>query len=153
MAGDGAQPDPVSVTFEDIAARLLKRVYDAPPDEWVMTLVYDPRSAHVLSWARWGIDVTGPDTVRGRKAKTRWLRAYVRAVYRLNKEGKNRPLQFEAGRHRQALGARPAGTALRVRKRPGGKAAKRGEGDRRPPGQRWSYGGEQWADPSERDWT
>lgn len=148
------EPDPVSVLFERQASAFLTRVYDAK-GEWVSHLIYDPPARHVAAWAAWGINVAGPDTQPGRAAKTRWIRAFVRACYRLNKERRRRALEFQVGVRRPPRGRLGWRTAFRMRTRPGGRAADRAvhakpdsqrifDDDRQPAAR--------WADPTKRDW-
>ena len=155
MAGQGAQPDPVSVTLERQAQRLLDRLYASERGEWVTTLVYDPPARHVAAWAAWGIDVTARDVMPGSKARTRWMRSYVRALYRLNKAQKRRPLEFQVGRRRPPAGALGWRTPLRVRVLAGGQAAQ--DAARRKPAADRIYTddgerGTRWSDPALRDW-
>ena len=148
-------PDPVSVTFERMAGTFLARVYQAK-GEWVTTLIYDPPAKHREAWARYGIDVTGADPMPGRAAKTRWIRAYVRAAYRLNKSGPGRALEFQVGRRRPAAGRLGPRTAFRMRTRPGGQAALKAA-QRKPDAQRIydsdGQPGSRWSDPALRDWA
>jgi hypothetical protein len=147
-------PDPVSVAWERDAGRFLARVY-AGKGDWVTHLIFDPPPAHVKAWARHGIDVTAADPVPRRLAKTRWIRGYVRALYRLNKEGRRRALEFQVGRRRPPAGALGWRTPVRMRTRPGGRAAAKAVAAK-PLSQR-IYGedgqpGALWADPARRDW-
>jgi len=81
----GARRDPVSVLFDRPARELLARVYRLPRGAWAGVRV-PPPSARQAAWAaELGIDLFGPDnaSVRGGHydARTRWLRAYVRALH------------------------------------------------------------------------
>lgn len=119
-------PDPMSVLWEPAAAALLERVYAVRRDVWVGTRLSDPQARHVAAAARLGMsDPRGPDPVPGRRARTAWVRSFVRAIERENKRRRRVPLQFEVGRHKPGVGVVPAGTAFRVRARKGGQAADR----------------------------
>lgn len=126
---------------------LLERAY-ANPGKWAGTRLADPSPEHVSYFASgWGISVTGPDnapTLSGRRnnAYTRWGRGFVRAVYYQHKwwsmtgthgawRGVKRTtprsagaLELEWGRRMPAVGVIPAGRAVRVRLRPGGRQSR-----------------------------
>ncbi len=135
--------DPVSELLDDGARQLLERVYAAPRGQWVPTRLADP-GAGLRAWAASaGIDLMGPDnapTVSGRRqdAHTRYGRAFARALFynhkwyggpaglrrRRRMVPYDRPLELEWGRRMRALGIIPAGRAVRIRIRPGGKTAR-----------------------------
>lgn len=181
--------DPLSVLLDAGARRLLERAY-ANPGTWVGTRLADPgMRARTFAAAR-GINPDGPDnpSVRGgpsrrTDAKTRWARAFVRAVYYQHKwysGGGTRPwrkdrrtaprstggLRFEVGRYmpaspqydpgNPAAGGFPAGRAVRIQLARGG-AAKAKAVARLPDSQRIytdsGAEGARWSDPSLRDWA
>lgn len=152
MPAGAALPDPVSVPFEPAAARALERARKAR-GEWVPIPLAEPTDGQrrrIL--ARWGIDVRGPDTATGRAARTRWARAYVRAINRVNKRQGGGPIIVQVGQ-RVNLGGRPA-RAVRIATRKGGRAAY-DAARAKPATQRIYDGGKpgaRWADPSLRDW-
>lgn len=135
--------DPVSVLLDSGARQLLERVY-ASPGQWVSTRLADPSPAHVAYFNARGIDVLAPDTA-GRKlnARTRWARAFVRALYyqhqwhsELGTRGGWRPqrrmtqrtqgaLKIDVGRHVPGTGIIPAGRVISAILYPGGAAAVR----------------------------
>lgn len=154
-----AERDPVSVLFDGAARRLLARAY-ARPGEWVMTRLADPAPRHVAWAAERGISsLTGPDRSSARggaglNARTRWCRAYVRALYFQHRwfsggghdgkgwRGERRmtprnagALRIEVGRHLAATpqfdprdpgaGGFPPGRAVRVQLARGGQSARR----------------------------
>lgn len=174
------QRDPLSVALDPGARAFLQRVY-AARGGWAATRLADP-PADIRRWAAGlGIDPLGPDnasTVSGQHAnyRTRWGRAFVRAMYYQHKwyggaqrrggpglrDARRtvpyaRPLEIEVGRHVPARGTIPAGRLVRARLRPGGQTARRAvqhkpvsarvyDNDGDPDGGRWS-------DPERRDWT
>ena len=129
----GFERDPVSVLFDTGARRLLARAY-ANRGKWQGTIVANPSPLLAARLVRtYGIRWDGPDNARtasGKKlnARTRWGRGFVRSVYHVNKAvngGRGGASEVEIGRARPALGVIPAGRAVRVRTRPGGRAALR----------------------------
>jgi hypothetical protein len=151
-----AERDPLSVLFDGPARRLLDRAY-ARPGRWVMTRLADPGPRHRAYAAERGIDPLGPDRPsvpggKGLNARTRWARAFVRALYyqhrwysagrgpgfRVQRRTVVRAagaLQVEVGRHVPASpqfdpehperGGFPPGRAVRVRLVAGGRAKER----------------------------
>jgi hypothetical protein len=137
--------DPVSEGFTRAARTLLTRAY-ADPGSWASTRLADPDGADIARWRAEGIDVTGPDNapVRGLRrldAKTRWCRAYIRALYyqhlwyselggrnwRAAKRTTPRragALRVNVGRHMPELGVIPAGRIVSAVLLPGGQAAR-----------------------------
>lgn len=124
------RPDPVSELWERAADAILARVYQQKTGRWYGTRIRNPDTAHVRYYlARWDIDITGPDnagTISGRhnNYRTRWNRAFVRAVYRRNMPkngGKGSALQIQVGSPKAAAPGLPAGWAVRIRKRPKGR--------------------------------
>jgi hypothetical protein len=134
--------DPVSELLDGGARQLLERAY-ASPGKWVSTRLADPSPAHVAYFAARGIDVLAADTA-GRKldARTRWARAYVRALYYQHQwhselgtrgwRGQRRltartsgALKIDVGRHVPETGVIPAGRIVSVVLFPGGAAAVR----------------------------
>lgn len=102
-ADDGKYgPDPVSVDFEVTAKRLLGRAFQQP-GQWVVVGLIDPDKKQRGYWKSRGIDLDGADPVPpgGLNARTRWARALVRAIYRVNKHEGNgdRSITVEVGRH------------------------------------------------------
>lgn len=183
-----AERDPLSVLLDAGARRLLERAY-ASPGTWVGTRLADPgMRARTLAAAR-NIRIDGPDNpsvASGRSsrtdAKTRWARAFVRAVYYQHKwySGPGQRswrqqrrttarstggLRFEVGRHLPAspqfdpanpsAGGFPAGRAVRFKLDRGGTAKQRAV-ERLPDSQRMydDAGNEagRWSDRSLRDW-
>jgi len=166
-------PDPVSVDFETAAERLLTRAY-AKRGEWISVRLADPSIRQATRWANAGIVVTGPDTVPGGKAKTRWARALIRALYRVHKQSGSGSLRVEVGRKIPAspqfdprnpgAGGFPPSRQFRLQIARGGSVAMRAvrrlpdsqriylpanatgtEGGKYEPGPRWS-------NPADRDW-
>lgn len=135
-----AQRDPVSVLLDHGASVLLGRVYDVPRNTWVGTRLADPGPRARVYLASIGIEWSGPDnpSVPGRRgglnARDRWTRGFVRALYyqhtRNTKEGMRRmtlnradALEIDIGRRVVPRGIIPAGRAVRIRIRQGGRAA------------------------------
>jgi len=164
-------PDPVSVEFENAAGRLLARAY-AKRGEWVSVRLADPTIRQATMWANRGIVVTGPDTVPGGAAKTRWARALIRALYRQHKQGGSGSLRVEVGRKIPAspqfdprnpgAGGFPPSRQFRLQIARGGSVALRAV--RRLPDSQRIYlpasgteGGKyemgpRWSNPADRDW-
>ena len=155
-----AQRDPVSETMDRAARALLDRVYRAGGG-WAATRLADPSAAQLAWWIMHGINVRGRDPVPGGAARTRWGRAFIRALNHQHKWWSGDPdtggwretrraswrrpgIQAEIGRHRPLLGVIPAGYTVRVRL--GDPKAKI------KPGEEWADGGPRWADPADRDW-
>lgn len=162
-------PDPVSVEFEDRAARLLARVY-AANGGWVVTRLADPPRSLAARWRAEGIDVTGPDDQKGGEMRTRWARGFTRAVYRLHRwhyrerthslgprrtTPSPKPIEVEVGRHLPAVGVIPPGRNIRVRMLTGGQVSRRAV-RRLPDSDRiYNDAGQpagRWHEPSSRDW-
>ena len=155
--------DPVSVLFDTGARRLLERAY-ANRGHWQGTRIASPPpelAGRLL--AVYGIAWDGPDnapTASGRRqnARSRWGRGFVRCCYYLNKrEFGNGPLEVEVGRALPVRGVIPAGRAVRVKVRGGGKAAAKRMAQRKPLSARiWADDegtpGARWSDPAGRDW-
>jgi hypothetical protein len=153
----GTQRDPVSELFDGAARTLLARAY-AKPGEWIMTRVADPDRRAIAYGSERGINVTGPDRPSvpggtGLNARTRWCRAFVRALYyqhkwysaagqaSLRSERRTSPraagaLRIEIGRHMPARGVIPAGRAIRIQIAKGGQAKDRAV-RRLPDSRRW----------------
>ena len=181
--------DPLSQLLDGGARRLLERAY-AQPGTWVGTRLADPGlRARTFAAAR-GINPDGPDqpSARGGRtartdARTRWARAFVRAVYyqhRWYSGGGQRPwrgerrttprdtggLRFEVGRRvpaspqydpaNPAAGGFPAWRAVRIRLEAGARAKERAVA-RLPDSQRIytddGAEGARWSDPDLRDWA
>jgi hypothetical protein len=170
----GSTRDPVSVTFDAAAVRLLDRAY-ATRGKWVMIWLPDPTIRQRSRWLAEGINVGGPDnpTVHGGTgldAKTRWARAFVRSLnYQKKHAGRSGALRVEVGRHVPASpqfdpahperGGFPPRRRIRVQIASAGRA-KEAAVTRLPDGDRWAVGpqgqrrrGPRWADPSLRDWA
>lgn len=169
--------DPLSVLLDGGARRLLDRAYSAR-GSWVKTRLADPNPRVRTYAASLGIDASGPDrsSAQGGRsaltsARSRWARAFIRALYYQHRwyspyrhEGRWRrrtsardagALQVEVGRHLLPAGIFPAGRAVRVRIRPGGRAKRRAV-ETMPEAERiWTDDGGQggrFSDPELRDW-
>jgi len=129
-----AQRDPVSVWWDRGARDLLSRAYAAPRGQWVGTRAADPGPQARLWMASAGIDWKGPDnpSVPGRRgglnARDRWTRGFVRALYYNHRlhvaaTGQAEALEVDIGRRVIPRGIIPAGRAVRVRIRQGGRAS------------------------------
>lgn len=162
-----AERDPVAVSMDGAARQLLARVYRAR-GAWVSTRLADPTPAQVAMWWLRGINVLAGDPVPrgGLNARSRWARAYVRALwyqhkwYSLRGGGgwreerrmvmRHPGIQVEVGPHRAALGVIPAGRPVRVRLADPAEAEERGRPER---AWAWADGGPRAADPTRRDWA
>lgn len=153
----------------DRAARaLLARAYHAGGG-WAATRLADPSPVQLAYWLMQGINVLGrdPAPAGGMNARTRWCRAFVRAVWYQHKWYSGDPdtggwrtvrrtamrwpgVQVEVGRHRQVLGVIPAGYVVRVRLADKKAAAARGRSEDT---WAWADGGARLADPAARDWA
>lgn len=140
-------PDPLSLWWELSAQRALDVAY-GHPGRYYGTIIADPSPRQREVAARLITSrVDGPDTHTGRKARTRWCRAFVRALERQNKRNGGRPIEWD-------VGVRVAGgRAFRVRTVPAGRL-------RRPldkPDRQRIYDKDgnpagRWADNDLRDW-
>src|SRR5215510_6610053 len=77
--------DPVSTWLDAGARRLLDRAYDAP-GQWVTTRLANPGLRHRTRALALGTNLMGPDNASaagsgGLDARTRWMRAFIRALY------------------------------------------------------------------------
>lgn len=164
--------DPVSEWFDAGARALLDRAY-ATPGQWVTTRLKDPGPGHYRAAAAMlpPVDLGGPDPVPGRKAKTRWGRAFLRALYyqhrwwsaggtgrwRTTKRTtlrKSGALLVEFGQHRPALGLIPGGLVVSVQLAPGGRAKAEAVAAL-PRSERWniaSHPGPATSELDDRDW-
>lgn len=164
--------DPLSEWFDAGARRHLDRAY-ARPGEWVTTRLQDPEPRHRRAAAALlpPIDVDGPDPIPGRKAVTRWGRAYIRALYyqhrwwsagggpgwRATRRTTKRisgALLVEFGPRRRALGVVPGGLEVRIQLAPGGQK-KAAAVAAMPTSERWNIGnhpGPATGDLHEREW-
>lgn len=155
------EPDPASLMLTGGARRLLERAY-ASPGQPQATRLADPdlRARHRLSAL--GIDPDGPDNAsasggRGLSARSRWMRAFVRALYREHKaiKGGAGALRVEVGRRVPASGLIPAGRSVSVTYDRGGKAKLRAV-QRKPEASRifddQGIPAARWSDPERRDW-
>lgn len=129
--------DPASELFDAAARQLLARAY-RHPGTWQKTRLTAPGPRQRAYLAGHGIDPDAPDqpSIPGRKslnARTRWARAFVRALYyqhkwwsprargqgwRSSRRTVARPaagLEVQVGRWLPALGAIPAGRAIQVK--------------------------------------
>lgn len=168
--------DPLSAALDSGARKFLTRVYEAR-GEWVQTRLADP-DGKTRRWAESiGIDPGGRDnaSTRGRpmNARSRWGRAFVRAMYYQHRwygppaggrgvrssrrtAPNDRALELEIGRHVPVRGVIPAGRLVRARLRPGGMHAE--DAVRRMPLSQRIYdddgapAGGRWSDPARRDW-
>jgi hypothetical protein len=148
--------DPASVMWDRAATALLARARGARGD-WVATRIAQPTDWQRARLALRGIFPDGPDNTSAQggrsassNARSRWGRAFVRAVY-YNRLG-GEAVKVEVGRMLPARGVIPRGRAVRVKIFPGGggRAAARLAEDEQvftddQPGERWS-------DLSKRDW-
>lgn len=153
--------------MDGIARQLLDRVYGARGG-WASTRLADPAPVQVAMWLLDGINVLGPDPVQrgGLNARSRWARAYVRALWYQHKWFSDDPdgggwrvmpratfrhpgIQVELGPHRAALGVIPAGRPVRVRLASAAAARKSGK-----PEDAWSWAASDHrrADVNRRDW-
>lgn len=159
--------DPLSERFDDAARHLLDRAYSAP-GQWAGTRLADPSMAHIRYANSLGIYPLARDDVPGGLARTRWARAFVRALYyqhkwwsagggpgwRASKRTTFRnagALVVEVGRAVPARGVIPAGRAVRVKLMAGGNAKARAVA-KTPASRIWADQGPAWADPGRRDW-
>lgn len=168
--------DPVSELFDAGARQLLGRAYSRP-GFWAETRLVPPTARQVRWAAGLGIDVTGPDDVsarggRGIDARTRWARAFIRALYYQHRwysggpDGAWRParrtaprrsgaLRVEVGRQAARLGVIPAGRIVRVQLDTGGMAKARAVAAM-PESEQYVTNdggrGRRWSDPGLRDW-
>lgn len=164
--------DPMSVLLDSGARRLLARAY-AHPGEWVGTKLADPSPRTRAYAAARGINLDAADdpstpggTSRRTDAKTRWCRAFVRAIYYQHKwysgggtqgwRGQRRTTARDSGALRFEVGRRrPGGRAVRIKLDRGG-ARKLEAVQRLPDSQRiYDDTGEpagRHSDPRLRDW-
>lgn len=158
--------DPASVLWDTAAAALLQRARRARGG-WQGTRIADPSDRQRAALAALGINVDArdnPSAIGGRArggqgidAKTRWARAFVRAVQYQNDRRHGGPglaLEVQVGRHKVAGVRVPAGRAVRLRVRRGGQVAQRAV-ERMPDAARvyTEHGpGQRWSDPNLRDW-
>lgn len=144
--------DPVSLWWDKAAVRALEAARKAR-GEWAPIPIPDPTPGQRQSiLARYGIDVLSADNRPGRAARTRWARAYVRAIYYHNRGGA--PVVVQVGQPIRFVGGR-RGRAVRIRTRAGGDAAMRAV-KAKPDSQR-IYGNDgspagRWSDPATLDW-
>lgn len=169
--------DPVSEWFDEGARRLLTRAY-THRGEWVTTRLANPNPEQMARLAALGInpyaaDRPGTASAVGLDARSRWGRAFVRALYYQHRWYSGRPgggwrvkkratprtsgaLQVRVGRVLPVRGVIPAGRQVRVRLERGGQAADRAA--QRLPTSRRIYddqgapSGGRWSDPQRRDW-
>lgn len=136
-----AQRDPASVLLDSGALELLARAYELPRNTWAGTRLADPGPRTLAYLASHGIDWKGPDNPSvtggrgGLNARDRWTRAFVRALFynhrRIMAAGGgprftlNRAdaLEVDVGRRVIPRGIIPAGRAVRIQIRQGGRAA------------------------------
>jgi hypothetical protein len=161
----------VSELFDGAARRLLGRAYKSP-DHCAATRLADPTSAQRSAVASsYGVDVLAADDAGKGQARTRWARAFVRALYYQHRwyytrgaqlgatrrtEVSPRPLKITIGRHLPVKGVIPAGRLVVVEVLPGGAAKDRALAAKPAtdryitpagePGPAWNEG------PESRDW-
>lgn len=170
--------DPASELLDNGARRLLVRAYSVRSGTWVMTRLADPSPRHIAWGLAIGLDpLMGPDrpvTASGSQldAHTRWGRAFMRALWfqhrwygdkpRKGFRDERRmvpyslPLQVEWGRRMPALGAIPAGRAVRIRIATGGATKLRVVRAKADSARIYTDDGRtagRWADPARRDWA
>jgi len=164
--------DPVSELFDQGARRLLARAYEAPRGQWVGTVVADPTLRHRALALRYGLFLDRADPAKAAVGTRlgRWEAGFERALYwnhkwfytggRLSGSKRMTPahtsaLVVEWGNRKPALGVIPAGRTVRIRLRPGGRAAltavqAMGDDDRIFDDEGDPAG--KWGDPETRDW-
>jgi len=165
-------PDPMSIPFEAPARQLLARAY-ARPGRFVTTPVWANPGPQAQAYAAaHGVtgDLLGPDPVHdgsgGLNCRTRWARAFIRAVYREHKHGRGYgAIHPEVGRYIPAspqydpdnpsAGGFPPGRAIRIMYQPSN--AKAREYMARQPDSAKAfdpngYKAGRYSDPSKRDW-
>ena len=170
--------DPASELLDNGARQLLVRAYSVRAGVWVMTRLADPSPRHVAWGLARGLDpLMGPDravTASGQQldAHTRWGRAFMRALWFQHRWYGDKPrkgfrperrmvpyslpLQVEWGRRMPALGAIPAGRAVRIRIATGGATKLRVVRSKPDSARIYADDGGtagRWADPSLRDWA
>lgn len=150
--------DPASVMWDRAAAHILARAR-AQPGQWVATRILQPTDWQRARLARRGIFPDGPDNTsaqggrsRATNARTRWGRAFVRAVYYNRAQGE--AVKVEVGIMRPAVGRIPRGRAVRVAVLPPGEAfgAAAELPERRRIYDDEGHPGGRWSDPERRDW-
>ena len=171
-----ARRDPVSELFDGPARRLLSRAY-AQRGTWVSTRVADPGPRHVAWAASLGINVLGRDNASTRSGqrqdmRTRWVRAYVRALYYQHKwfsptsgtvmrssrrtvAAPHGALAVRVGRRLNVLGVLPAGRQVEVMIQTGGQTAVRAVKRLDESERIWTDAGQaggRFAEISGRDW-
>jgi hypothetical protein len=162
VAGNGAARDPVSELWDTAAAHMLSRAYELR-GAWFSTIIKDPTPRQASMFAAIGIDVDGRDnaaTMSGKRmnCRTRWCRAFVRAVYYANDDrhgGPGRAIEIEVGARKPAVGRTPAGRAVRVRVRRSGSVALKAVQRKADDDRIWSDEGQpagRFSDISGRDW-
>ena len=163
-------PDPVSTLFDAAAKRLLERAY-ARPGEFVRTRLANPGPRTVAFASARGINnLLGPDPVAtsggGLNARTRYCRAFVRAIYRQHKKsGMPGGIHVEVGRHIPASpqfdpehpdrGGFPPGRAVQVLYRADKNKARaymRNQPDSAKAIDNKGYPTRRWSNPGQRDW-
>lgn len=169
--------DPVSEWFDEGARRLLARAY-AHPGDWQSTRLANPGPAQLARLAALGVNPFAADRPStkggtGLDARTRWCRAFVRALYYQHRWYSGRPgggwrrgrrntprttgaLEVRVGRMLPVRGIIPAGRQVRVRLVRAGPATRKAYVDRLPASRR-TYDdqeapGSRWSDPARRDW-
>lgn len=169
--------DPVSQWLDGGARRLLDRAYDTP-GEWVTTRLANPGLRHRTIATGMGVSLMGADNASARgggglDARTRWMRAFIRALYyqhawysttapghpwRRGRRGVPRSagaLRVRVGRALPVRGVIPAGREISVRLEAGGASALRAVRGLAEADRIFDDGGEpseRWSDPSLRDW-
>jgi hypothetical protein len=147
--------DPVSVSFDRQAARLLGRAA-AREGQWTGTTLANP----TVSWDVWaglrGLRLLGPDDAPSGAAKTAWCRSFIRSCYHVHRESESDArLSFRVGTVRIRPGGRVAGRLVQVRLMPAGAAARQAA-DRAPASRRYiTAGGAQGpatSTPGDRWW-
>lgn len=159
--------DPVSETLDRAARQLLDRVY-AARGGWAVTRLASPTPEQAGYWLFQGVPVWGPDPVHrqnpdGLDARSRWMRAYIRALWRQHQFWSGDPdtggwraqrrttrrpdgIQIRVGRLMPVRGIIPAGREIRVR------MSDIPKGSPVPAGRQWASGGPAASDATVRDW-
>lgn len=169
------QRDPISVLLDTDARNLLVRAYHSP-GQWQSTRLTPPGPGARAVAAAHGISLTAPDNPsvpggNGLNARSRWGRAFVRALFYQHKWWSDGALGFRerkrttarhagaievaVGRWRPRTGRIPAGRNVQVIYRPGARAANRAARAEAPRNRIYDDQGQpgaRWSSPDRRDW-
>jgi hypothetical protein len=175
------EPDPLRDKFSRGARQLLDRAY-AHPGTWQRTRLANPGAAAMSFALTLGINPLAPDNVSaqggrrgGLNARTRWMRAFIRALYEQHlwwagshaEAGawrderrlvafRSQGLRVDVGRAVPGLGVIPAGREVKVMVTSQGRSAAFSAAARMPGDDRIYADdrdlGARWSDPGRRDW-